>query len=232
MAVLMRGASVWLLLVLAPLVLWSCAGKSLPQSSTRSTSSSTGGQPSDVPGFGVSSAHTSGSQLEKRLEGQLQKCAGTVAGHDDVAEAKSQTFEVKRDLVDLSVSSEVGVAPSAAAALNELAAVRSAHVRNCFSHYLYLLLQAQPHRGASVAPVSIASGVPPAPGAAGSFAWRITATYLIRRIPVSLYVDILGFVVGPARVTLVSFGALRPFPAGIQQRLYTLLLSRARAHSP
>ena len=51
------------------------------------------------------------------------------------------------------------------------------------------------------------------------------------RVPLSLYVDILGFVLGPARVTLVSSGALRPFPAVIQQRLYTLLLARASARA-
>jgi hypothetical protein len=44
-------------------------------------------------------------------------------------------------------------------------------------------------------------------------------------------VDILGFVVGPARVTLVSSGLLRPFPAPVQQRLFSLLLARATTKS-
>jgi hypothetical protein len=45
-----------------------------------------------------------------------------------------------------------------------------------------------------------------------------------------LYLDILGFVYGPARVTLFSSGILRPFPAAVQQGLFSLLLARARAH--
>ena len=55
--------------------------------------------------------------------------------------------------------------------------------------------------------MSIASGTPPAPGAGGSFGWRIIATFTTDRIKLSLYVDILGFVLGPARVTLVRRGA-------------------------
>jgi len=45
-----------------------------------------------------------------------------------------------------------------------------------------------------------------------------------------IYLDYLGFVDGPAEVTLLSSGLLRPFPAAIQQRLFALLLSRAKAH--
>jgi hypothetical protein len=44
--------------------------------------------------------------------------------------------------------------------------------------------------------------------------------------------DILGFVYGPARVTLFSSGALQPFPAAAEQRLFSLLLGRAKAGVP
>jgi hypothetical protein len=47
---------------------------------------------------------------------------------------------------------------------------------------------------------------------------------------VHLYLDMLGFVDGPAQVTLFSSGVLRPFPAALQERLFTLLLVRAKAH--
>ena len=129
------------------------------------------------------------------------------------------------------MSSEVAVAPTPALATRELAAIRGARARECFSHYLDLLLEGQRNRGAHLRPVSIASGTPPAPGASGSFGWRITATLTVGRVPLSLYVDILGFILGPARVTLVSSGVLRPFPAAVQQRLYELLLARARARA-
>jgi hypothetical protein len=58
----------------------------------------------------------------------------------------------------------------------------------------------------------------------------VRATFGLEGLKVPVYLDLLGFVYGPARVTLVSSGALRPFPAVAQQRLFTLLLQRARAH--
>jgi hypothetical protein len=148
-----------------------------------------------------------------------------------LAEEQSPSFKLKQDVLDLGVSSEVSVARSAADAARELAAIRGARARSCFSRYLDLLLQSRHVRGAQASPVSIASGTPPAPGASGSFAWRITASFTVDRLRLSLYTDILGFVLGPARVTLVSSGAVRPFPAQVQQRLYALLLARATARA-
>jgi hypothetical protein len=142
-------------------------------------------------------------------------------------EQASPSFRLKRGIIDLSVSSEVAIAHAATQATKELQALRGERVRRCFSSYLDLLLASQSHRRAKLSPVSIASGVPPAPGANGSFAWRITASFALQGVKLSLYVDILGFIRGPARVTLVSAGVLRPFPAEIQQRLFTLLLGRA-----
>jgi hypothetical protein len=59
----------------------------------------------------------------------------------------------------------------------------------------------------------------------------VTASFRLQSVRVPFYLDLLGFVVGPARVTLISSGALRPFPAEIQQKLYTVLLARAREHT-
>ena len=113
----------------------------------------------------------------------------------------------------------------------ELAALHTARVRHCFSHYLDVLLRAQRLGQARIGLVSIQSGNPPAPGASGSFGWRVTARFRLLSVRVPFYLDLLGFVLGPARVTLISSGALRPFPAQIQQRLYTSLLARAREHA-
>ena len=184
----------------------------------------------DVPGFAVSSTHERKSATERRLEHEMLRCAGTVGSGRGIAEVSSGDFEYKHNVLDLGVSSEVSVAQTSALAARELVAIRSAHVRGCFSHYLDLLFKSQQYRGASVNPISIQSGTPPAPGTAGSFGWRVTATFVVRRIRVSLYLDLLGFVYGPARVTLFSSGALRPFPAGPQQHLFSLLLARAKLH--
>jgi hypothetical protein len=184
----------------------------------------------DVPGFSASSRQEGETEQERRLQRRLRQCAGPARFAGGLAEEQSPAFKLKRDILQLGVSSEVAVAHTAALAARELAAIRGGRVRECFSRYLNLLLAGQRNRGARLSPVSIASGTPPAPGADGSFGWRITATFTVGRLRASLYVDILGFGLGPARVTLVSSGVLRPFPAPIQQRLYALLLARASAH--
>ncbi|HWX74207.1 MAG TPA: hypothetical protein VNZ05_02810 [Solirubrobacteraceae bacterium] len=184
----------------------------------------------DVPGFAASSTHEGETAQEKRLEVRLRRCAGAVGSGDALAQQQSPSFKLRRDVLELTVSSEVTVARTQASAAGELAAIRSPRVRSCFSRYLYSLLRTQRNRDTHLSPVTIVSGTPPAPGANGSFGWRITASFSVAQAKLSLYVDILGFVRGTARVTLVSSGALRPFPAAIQQRLYTLLLARATAH--
>lgn len=81
----------------------------------------------------------------------------------------------------------------------------------------------------TVGRVSIASGTPPAPGTAGGFGWRISTTIVGHRIAIPFYMDVLGFVYGPSEVALLTFGLPRPFPAAIEQRLFTLLVERAKA---
>jgi hypothetical protein len=183
----------------------------------------------DVPGFTVSSTPEANSQREKRLERQMLDCAGAVGSEKALAEESSKDFELRRGILDLGVSSVVSVAQTADIAAKGLSAFRSAHVRGCFSHYLELLFKAQQVAGASVGLVSIQSGTPPAPGTTGGFGWRVTATLTVHHIRIPFYLDLLGFVNGPAQVTLFSSGVLRPFPAPLQQQLFSLLLHRAKA---
>jgi len=187
----------------------------------------------DVPGFTPSPKQHHESPSEQRLERELRACTGSGAGgsRGAVAEAGSPDFELHRGILDLTVSSEVSVAQSAAQAAATLSAIHSARVRACVSQYLGRLLKSQRYAGATVTGVSIASGTPPAPGTSGGFGWRVTATLAVRGLHVSFYLDILGFVYGPAQVTLSSSGALRPFPSSAQEQLFSRLLLRAREHS-
>ena len=188
----------------------------------------------DVPGFTPSEKHSSSSQHEKRLERAMLRCAGIGASGDaatkGVLEESSNDFQLKRQIIDFSVSSEVSVQASAAQALHGLDAIRSPHVRSCFSHYLSLIFKGERVKGATAGPVTIQTGTPPAPGTSGGFGWRVTATFTVHRVKLPIYLDFLGFVDGPAEVTLLSSGLLRPFPASVQQHLFSLLLSRAKAH--
>jgi hypothetical protein len=190
----------------------------------------------DVPGFTASEKHASSSARERQLERQMLSCTGLGAGGragggKSVVEQSSKDFRLKRQIVDLSVSSEVSVAASAAEAARGLKAMRSAHIRGCFSSYLTHVLQGEHVKGAKAGGVSIQTGTPPAPGTSGSFGWRVTATFIVHDIKLPIYLDFLGFVDGPSEVTLLSSGLLRPFPAEAQQHLYSLLLARAKAHA-
>jgi hypothetical protein len=222
--------------------------KSSPQSKAP-RASAPGGQPSgkpqalafaravnltsaDVPGFTATEKHSKDSTSEKRLEHQMLSCAGIGGSTETVLEEGSKDFKLKRRILDFGVSSEVAVQSSAAAAQKGLAAIRSAHVRGCFSNYLQQIFKGEQTKDATPGRVTIQAGTPPAPGMDGSFGWRVTATFLVRGLKVPIYLDFLGFVDGPSQVTLLSSGVLEPFPAAVQQHLFALLLARAKTHNP
>jgi hypothetical protein len=188
---------------------------------------------SDVPGFTASAKEekTNETASEKRLEQEMLKCVGASGLGSglgkSLAEGRSDDFKLERGILNLSVHSEVSVAQSAALAGKDLGALRGSRVKACLSHYLNLFFKASLHSGTSIGPVSIQSGTPPAPGTAGSFGWRISSTFTVRRIPVPFYFDILSFAYGPAEVTLFSSGLPAPFPAKAQENLFSLLVARA-----
>jgi len=249
----MRRAIILLMLALNGGLLAACAGTSQTAHTTRSrgtgaTATSTGAAvgreqalayaravnltPTDVPGFTASAQRPKRSAREARLEHAMLRCAGSVGSEGALAEIGSKNFELKRDILNLTVSSEVTVAHSAAAASRTLAAIRDAHVRKCFSQFLDTVIKGENLGGATVGAVSIQSGNPPAPGTSGGFGWRVTVPLTVHQLGVSFYLDILGFVYGPAEVTLSSTGLVQPFPAAIEQQLFRLLLARAKAHAP
>jgi hypothetical protein len=215
------------------------AGRSLTKAQAVALARAVNLRASDVPGFKASSeekAHESAA--EKRLEQEMLKCVGASSlsglgaslGGKALAEARSKDFKLQRGIVNLSVHSEVSVARSARVAGKDLSALRGSRVKACLSRYLNLFFKTSLPRGTSIGPVSIQSGTPPAPGAAGSFGWRIGATFTVGRIPVPFYFDILSFAYGPAEVTLFSSGLPEPFPAKAQEHLFSLLVARASEH--
>jgi hypothetical protein len=183
----------------------------------------------DLPGFKVSrERHKRQTPAAMRAKRELARCTGGLGEHG-VLDLSSGSFERQAAALDAHVSSDVGVAPTPAAAAKQLAKIRSAHVRGCLSRYLDLLFNTGTLQGA-FSGVSIAHGEPPAPGTTGSFGWRISGAIIVRGIRAPFYLDILGFVYGPAQVTLTSSGLIRPFPAVAQQQLFSLLLKRAESH--
>jgi hypothetical protein len=185
----------------------------------------------DVPGFHVSSEHQHEPETsaEKRLKPDLRRCFGSLGETKALVESSSGKLERSAGLASQSVSSEVTVGQAALTA-KELQAIRGGHLPACLSHYFELLLKSQNLHGANVGPVTSKEGSPPARGMTGSFGLRFTATITLRGVRVPFYVDILGFADGPAEVSLSTFGLPQPFPATLEEQLFSLLVERARAH--
>jgi hypothetical protein len=156
---------------------------------------------------------------------------GSVGTSRGLVESGSGDFQHQASITSLSVSSEVSVAETPAAADKQLAAFRSGSLPKCLSHYFSRLLSGQRYQGATVSPVSTKQGSPPAAGTTGSFGLRFTATVTLHRIPIPLYIDILGFVKGSAEVSLFATGLPEPVPASIEEHLFSLLLARAKRHT-
>jgi hypothetical protein len=185
----------------------------------------------DVPGFTVEKREREDeTAAEKQLGHQLLHCAGALSARQKLIEVSSSKFTRGHSLPQVDVSSEVSVARTPGLAARELATIRSAHARTCVSRYLNLLFKGKAFRGARINPITIVAGTPPAPGTTGSFGWRIRVAFTVKSTPIPFYFDILGFVYGPAQVVLLSTGFPIPLPAAIQQRLFVLLVARAKAN--
>jgi hypothetical protein len=252
----MRPAAPVLLLSVAATLLAGCGKTSLHDSTNTSRSGSTtapGSAPAtpagakaratvyahlvnlrvgDVPGFTPSAKKQPKHETatEKSLEEKLRRCTGA-STLNEVADVGSKEFKRSAGPFSQSVSSNVTVAQTPAEAARELKAIHARGVRKCLSQYVEAVLKNQDLGHVTVAPVSIAEGSPPAPGTTGSFGWRITSGLEVHAIKIPFYMDILGFVDGPAEVTLVSFGIPRPLPAETEEQLFTLLVQRAAAHA-
>jgi hypothetical protein len=188
----------------------------------------------DLTGFTPSSEHSRHHETarEKHLGQELHACVGSGHGATQpLVEATSGEYERKGTLARQSVSSNVTVESSATLATEDLTALRNSRVRSCLSLYFEHELAGVGSQGARVTKVSTKYGSPPAPGTAGSFGLRITATLTFHRLTLPFYVDYLGFVDGPAEVSLVSMGTPLPFPASAEEQLFSLLVERAKTHS-
>jgi hypothetical protein len=186
----------------------------------------------DLPGFRIAAPDKRETPREAAQERRLFHCVGGGRSAPALAEASTREYERTIGIVRIGVSSGVNVAHTAAAATRELQELRSPHTRGCLESYMRGFFRSRALRGAPVDGVSVSLGRPPSFGTTGSFAWRIKASFSVRSIHIPFYVDVLGFVYGPARVTLISSGLPTPFPAAGQEQLFSLLLGRAKAAHP
>lgn len=185
-------------------------------------------QVSDLPGFTVASERQHPSAREQGLERNLRACMGGRAGASALAEASSKTFEHRSRVFNVTVSSSVKIAATAAQASTELKVMRSERARGCLRSFVGQLLANETHGGTTAKIVSISKGTPSAPGTAGGFGWRIVGGFSANGLQVPFFIDLLGFDYRQADVTMFSIGLPAPFPASAESQLFSLLVQRAK----
>lgn len=182
----------------------------------------------DLPGFTGAPERTSSS--DRRLAAQLASCAGGVDPSKAVADVESEGFSHGSGLQSQQVSSDVTVMPSSALAKQDLTAIKSSRGQGCIVSFVNRLLAGLSSGRVKLGGVTLSPLPPSSPGADGSFGYRFTATATAGEARIPFYVDIQGFVLGPTQVQLLVLSVGQPFSAAEEQRLYTLLVTRAKAH--
>ena len=163
-----------------------------------------------------------------------------------MADVESQRFRGANATPLETISSSVTVWPNATAAERNALAEKSARGRTCTLHVLERATIAATAR-VRISHISLASLPAPLPEAKDSHAVRAYLTIAAeastqagpssaaleprsaRRVQVPVVIDALGFVSGPAEVSLTAMSLKRPASSATEHRLLSLLYSRAKA---
>jgi hypothetical protein len=183
-----------------------------------------------LPGFKASPHHAPEHETaaEKKLAKQLDRCVG--AGPErSLAESKSPEFTREASGALETAQADVNVAYTSSEAEKELKTARTPRARACLKRYFTEGFKGKQFEGAVVSGVSVAEATPPALGTTAAVGLRVTTVLTDHRVRVPIYFDILAFTYGPTEVTLFTSSAFEPFPAALEERLYSSLAERARA---
>jgi hypothetical protein len=132
------------------------------------------------------------------------------------------------------VRSDVEIRPTAAIAARDDAAVSSARGHACVLRFLQRALNRPPLTTRRITRHLAVSWLPtPLPSAARGFQLRVVVTVGANGRPRAPgFFDVLGFVSGPAEVSLSAIRAGHPVSSATEHRLLSLLYSRAEARKP
>lgn len=195
----------------------------------------------DLPGFKESPAKREGeSASDKQFDRQMRRCVGAAVtgvleGAEKgkaLADVKSDSFKREAPMLLEEAQSSVEVMRTGGVPRRALALIRSNRVRTCLATALGGMLRhmaGSKMHGATARLVSVTTTAPPAPGADGSFGWRVAATIATHGVTVPVYFDILAFISGRAAVMLMTSSLPAPFPAATENHLFALLVERAQA---
>jgi hypothetical protein len=187
-------------------------------------------------------------EAEKR-DRELMKCLGVEEDHQPLAEVKSPEFGTNAPGELLRVGSTVEVGADAEQAMRELRLVRSRRAEHCLRRVYASAVEEEESSTGEVRDVSISRVRFPAADIEDGFAYRFAATVTVHRstseltayrpaaepnasVTVRIYADIIGFVVGPASVSLTATGVPTPVSRTLEHNLLRVLHERATEHRP
>jgi hypothetical protein len=225
------GAAAALLGVLAGVGVGSAAAAAPTKAQARAFAGAVNLVAADLPGFTVT-PKTKQTAADRRAGISFTRCAGGTPSSRDIVDVDSHDFaRAGADgISELDASSNVSVVSSSHLASRDLARARSPRTKTCLIRGLDQLLSSMKLKGVKFGKFTATSDRRPAPGSNGTFGlrFRVTATAAGVRLP--FWFDFRGFRLGPAEVTLSTFGILVPFPTADEDGLFALLVSRAQAH--
>lgn len=186
-------------------------------------------KPSDLPGFSATPHQTTAA--DRRNVAQLASCAGAVDPSRRIVDVHSDDFGRGSGLHLQQAGSSVDVLPSASLAAQDFAKFTAGGAQTCVSAYLARALSQSP----SSSPVKFGTPTilrlaPPPGTTANSFGYRFVLPATAAGVTLRIYADLLFHRVGPAEVAFNGAGIGTPLPARDEQRLFSLLVTRADAH--
>ena len=128
------------------------------------------------------------------------------------------------------VASDVQVMPSVRNVRRDLAAIRSPRAESCFRQE-FARMVAQGMGGVTVSGLQLQPFHLSAPGTDGSFGYHFAVVMTSGTQSMQVTGDELGFALGRAEVSLLTWAFGQPFPPTLEGHFFRLLTDRAVAHA-
>jgi hypothetical protein len=204
---------------------------------------------SDVPYFEpIPDEEEEDPEEARRRDRELMRCVGIEEDPDPLAEVKSPEFGTDSPGELLRVASTVEVGTDAERAVRELRLIRSRRAQRCLQRVYASAIEEEQSSTTELSDVSVSRLSPP-PGIEDAVGYRFSASATVHRstseltayrraaepdasVIVKVYVDFIGFLVGPASVSLTATGAPTPVSRTLEHNLLRVLHERATERSP
>lgn len=188
----------------------------------------------DLPNMRITKAEHRAARREQ-IDQALAHCLGTAGLRKSIARIASPTFtgETEGEYEYELIASDVEIQPSEAIADANDAPFGTAHGLSCVRHFASISIS-KASGGIGYAPLEVVRLADPLPAITGSFGLRFETAIVslpesTERVHFPFYIDVFGFASGAADIYLTDVGAPGPVPTEAEQRLISLLYSRASA---